>query len=144
MEECSKFGEHKMGKSCSRYSQELLQVLEAGQVFKSKKMSENSFSHSLICGDFVESTNASDKNLSLKNVINMSLQIWAAMYLCIGQAQYAIIMQLNYQFSKFHVTVFPSPAYSTSVHAHCVPCEIKHFIIQTRVFYRKIYLSLNS
>ena len=37
------------------------------------KVSESSFSHSLIFGDFVESTNASDKNLSLKNVINMSL-----------------------------------------------------------------------
>ena len=37
------------------------------------KSSEYYFSYSLILGDFAESTNASDKNLSLKNVINTSL-----------------------------------------------------------------------
>lgn len=72
MEECSKFGEHRMGKSCSRYSQELRQVLEAGWVFKSKNVTKFFFTF-FDFGDFVESTNASDKNLSVKNVINTSL-----------------------------------------------------------------------
>ena len=44
------------------------------------KISESSFSHSLSFGDFIESTNARVKNLSLKNAVNTSLYIWVAMY----------------------------------------------------------------
>ena len=73
MEECSKFGEHRVRvrvvQGIAESNCRFLRLARSSN----PKMAQSSFSHSLIFGEFVKSTNASDKNLSLKNVINMSL-----------------------------------------------------------------------
>lgn len=76
------------------------------------KISESSFSHSLIFGDFIESTNASVKNLSLKR----------SEHVIVHMGDHLPILGLKIlQF----FTVMPI---LHLCNAYCVPCEMKHCI----------------